>query len=212
MRGVIRWIIPALAISLITTIPVGCDSNDQSSPAPPASASSAQHFTSQVFSVPFTARVPASLAPRPSEDTKTLISWRAVGGENGVRFLLPVVIYRPDSTTPQPPPSDYPSYMRGLVGAGATFADQSTTTVDGHEAILMTGTTSRALDGTLGCPAATTPVAVCFGLQPDVALRIAVVGLDGRTLLAWARTQAGAPDTAEFFAAFETMLHDLQLR
>ena len=94
--------------------------------------------------------------------------------------------------------------------AGATFVDRTTTTVNGQEATLMTGTTTRALDGTLGCPAATTPVEVCFGLQPDVALRIAVVDLDGKTLIAWARTHQGDPDAPEFFAEFEGMIRSLQ--
>jgi hypothetical protein len=94
-----------------------------------------------------TVTLPASLKSRATEDTKNLISWGAVTGQNGVRFLLPVVLYRPDSTTP------------------------------------------RLLDGTLGCPAATTPAVVCFGLQPDVALRIAVVDLNGKTLVAWARSR-----------------------
>ncbi|MFG1816853.1 hypothetical protein ACGFIF_24060 [Kribbella sp. NPDC049174] len=161
--------------------------------------------------MPFTVTLPNSLEPQPSEDTKTLISWGAVTGQNGVRFLLPVVVYHPDGTTPQPPPKDYPSYLLGLVNAGATFVDQSTTTVDGQQATLLTGTATRALDGTLGCPAATTPVQACFGLQSDLALRIAVVNLDGRTLLAWARTQQGDADAPEFFAEFEAMLQSLRI-
>ena len=205
-----RWISSALVIATLTAIPLGCSANDESPTVPPSSAPSSANFTSQEFSVPFTVALPNSLKPQPSEDTKTLISWGAVTGQNGVRFLLPVVVY-PDSKTPQPPPKDYPSYLRGLVSAGATYVDQSTTTVAGQQATLMTGTTTRALDGTLGCPAETTPVETCFGLQPDLALRIAVVNLNGRTLVAWARTQQGDAGAPEFFAEFEAMLHTLKL-
>jgi hypothetical protein len=207
----IPWISSMLTIAALTAIPLGCAGNDESSAPPSASAPSPAHFTSQAFSVPLTVTLPASLKSQATEDTKNLISWGAVTGQNGVRFLLPVVVYHPDSTTPQPVPTDYPSYLAGLAGAGATFVDRTTTTVDGKEATLMTGTTTRSLDGTLGCPAATTPVAVCFGLQPEVALRIAVVDLDGKTLVAWARTQQDDTDAPRFFAAFEAMLRSLRL-
>jgi hypothetical protein len=88
--------------------------------------------------------------------------------------------------------------------------DKATTTVNGKEATLMTGTTTRSLDGTLGCPAATTRAAVCFGLQPEVALRIAVVDLNGKTLVAWARTQQDDAGAAQFFADFEALLRSVK--
>ena len=210
MNGRFRWIAPALAIAALTVIPLGCAGNVDSPTPPSPSTPSSAHFTSKAFAVPLTVNLPASLKPQASEDTKNLISWGAVTGENGVRFLLPVVVYPPDSTTPQPAPKDYPSYLRRLVAAGATFADQTATTVNGQEATLLTATTTRALDGSLGCPAATTPAAVCFGLQPDLALRIAIVNLNGRTLLAWARTQQDDANAPEFFAEFERMLRSLQ--
>ena len=92
------------------------------------------------------------------------------------------------------------------------FTNESKTTASGQEVTVLTGSSSRALDGTLGCPAATTPIEVCFGLQPELDLRIAVVNAGGKTLLAWARTERGAPDAAGFFAEFETMIRSLQLR
>ena len=208
MGSRIRWIVSLIAVAAFSN---ACDVNDPSPTVTPAPVPSSPNFTSQAFSVPFTVTVPASLKPQPSEDTTNLISWGAVTGDNGVRFLHPVAVYYPDGTTPQPAPKDYPSYLSGLVDAGATFVDRTTTTVNGQEATLMTGTTTRALDGTLGCPAATTPVEVCFGLQPDVALRIAVVDLDGKTLIAWARTQQDDANAAQFFAEFEAMLRSLQL-
>ncbi|WP_329001771.1 hypothetical protein OHA18_02060 [Kribbella sp. NBC_00709] len=211
MDARIRWISSMLTIAALMVIPLGCAGSDESSAPPSASGPSPVHFTSKAFSVPLTVALPASLKSQATEDTKNLISWGAVSGQDGVRFLLPVVVYQPDSTTPQPVPTDYPSYLAGLAGAGATFVDKATTTVDGKEATLMTGTSTRSLDGTLGCPAATNPAAVCFGLQPEAALRIAVVNLNGKTMVAWARTQQDNADAPQFFAEFEAMLRSLQL-
>lgn len=210
-----RWIICLLAIVVLMAVQAGCSSSEDSPTAavsPSATASSSQQFTSRAFSVPFTVTLPGSLKPEPSEEIKNLVTWSTVSGEPGVRFLLPVVLYQPDSTSPQPPPKDYLTYLRGLVSAGAMFTNESKTTASGQEVTVLTGSSSRALDGTLGCPAATTPIEVCFGLQPELDLRIAVVNAGGKTLLAWARTERGAPDAAGFFAEFETMIRSLQLR
>ena len=50
----------------------------------------------------------------------------------------------------------------------------------------------------------------CFGLQPDLSLRIAVIDVNGKTLLAWARTEKNAVDVPAFFTEFETMLKGLK--
>jgi hypothetical protein len=134
---------------------------------------------------------------------------------NKVRFLLPVALYRPGQSAPGTPPKDYVTYLRGLSSQGATLADEKKITVDGHSATLMTGTTEHGLDGSIGCPQTQgVPDAGgdCYGLQPDVALRIAVIDVSGRTLLAWARTNKGASDASAFFAEFEAMLQSIKFR
>ncbi|WP_112239191.1 hypothetical protein [Kribbella monticola] len=214
MSGPLRSKASALTAVVLLTALAGCTGTSESpstATSSPAAASSPAQFTSRVFSLPLTVTLPASLMPEPSEDTKNLISWNAVSGSGGMRFLLPIVVYHPDSTTPAPLPKDYPAYLRGLVDAGGTLADESRTTVAGHATILLTGTTSRALDGTLGCPAPTTPREVCFGLQPDLVLRIAIIDLGGRTLLAWARSPQGDSGAPQFFTDFEAMIHSLKL-
>jgi hypothetical protein len=200
--------------AIVLAVLAGCSASDKSpasTASSPDTAPRSADFTSQKFSLPFTIVLPAGLNPQPSEDTKTLISWAAVSGQGGTRFLLPVVVYHPDSTTPKAPPTDYPTYLRGLVSAGATISDVRTTTVGGHAATLLTGTTSRALDGTLGCPGPTTRAEVCFGLQPELVLRIAIIDSGGTTLLAWARAEQGDAGAPKFFADFETMLQSLKL-
>ncbi|GAB2571045.1 hypothetical protein [Kribbella endophytica] len=126
-------------------------------------------------------------------------------------MLLPIVLHQPGSSTPKPPPTAYLAYLRGLTRAGATFTNQTTTTVDGRPATLLTANTSTSLDGTLGCPDSQTPIDVCFGLQPDFSLRIAVIPVGTRTLLAWARTDQNDPEATTYFAAFETMLSEIRL-
>lgn len=181
-----------------------------SSAAGPPSAS---NYTSERFSIPFTVTLPASLKPQPTEDTGTFVTWESVSaGGKAVRFLQPVVVYRPGSSSPQAPPKDYLTYLRGQTSHGAKFANAKTISVDGHATTIMTATTTRALDGSLGCPTATTAADECFGLQTDLALRIAVIDLNGKTLLAWARTDSQDVNVPAFYAEFAGMLQSLKFR
>ena len=68
------------------------------------------------------------------------------------------------------------------------------------------------LSGSLGCPkVGADPSEGCFGFQPELSLRIAVIPVGNSTLLAWARTSNPNPDKA-FFAMFETMLNSVRFR
>jgi hypothetical protein len=216
--------IAALCLAVLMAV-TGCQASDNTSaegtspptrPMPsataaPSPAPAAARFTSRTFAIPFTATVPGSFKPVPTEQTQTLVSWSAVTGDRYIRVLLPAVLYQPGSTTPQPPPKDYLAYLRGLTAAGASFTNETSTTVSGHPATLITGTASDALDGTLGCPQAQTPIEVCFGLQPELTLRIAVIPVGTRTLLAWARTGQDDPEAKKYFAEFEAMLDQAKL-
>jgi hypothetical protein len=51
----------------------------------------------------------------------------------------------------------------------------------------------------------------CFGIQPDLLLRLAVIPIDKTTLLIWASTSKASPDEA-FFAMFEKMLKSVRFR
>ena len=131
-----------------------------------------------------------------------------------MRFLVPVNVYAPGDAETTAPPADYLAYLLAQSDHGASFTDRSETTVGGFPATLVTANVAESLDGSLGCPAEGIPAGDCFGLQPDVTLRMAVIDADGTTLLAWLRhtgTEVTEDATAEF-AAFEEMLASTTFR
>jgi hypothetical protein len=226
MRGV-RFLAPSAAIAALALLAVGgCSSGGSTSGSAKESASSpsspvGQTYASKAFAVPLTITVPASFfKAQPNSDTSTFLTWFTGSIENEgrfhrVRFLLPVALYRPGQTAPEKPPKDYLTYLRGLSGQGATLADEKKITVDGHSATLMTVTTEQHLDGVFGCPQTQgVPDAGgdCYGVQPEGAVRIAVIDVSGRTLVAWAGINKGASDESAFFAEFEAMLKSVQFR
>ena len=197
----------------------GCSSAASTSGPATVSPSSpaGQTYASKAFVVPLTVTVDASLKSPPDPDSRNLLSWDAAHDSSAkVRFLVPVSLYRPGSSVPEAPPRDYLAYLRGLTSDGVTFSDVTTITVDGHPATLMSATTtndSGVLDGSLGCPKAGADRSEgCFGFQPGRSIRIAVIPVGNRTLLAWARTSKDSPDTAAFFAMFEAMLKSVRFR
>jgi hypothetical protein len=186
------------------------------SPSPQALASRSvgQSYSTTSFKVPFTVNVDPLLKSPPSLDSPGLLSWDAVAStDEKVRFLIPVELYPPGSSAPQPPPANYLEYLRGQAAQGAKFSNIATITVDGHAATLMTATTSTSTDGSLGCPVVGADRGEgCYGLQPDLSLRIAVIEIGpGSTLVAWARTGIDAPDDA-FVSMFERMLASVQIK
>jgi hypothetical protein len=176
----------------------------------PTRSTSGRSYTSKNCGVPPTVTVPPSLDPSPTSDTPTFLTWEQASPNEALRFLLPVVVYRPGQTSPSTPPADYLSYLRSQARQGAEFTDEKKLTVDGNPAVVMTATTEIGLDGSLGCPATNMSAHECYGLSPNLALRIAVLNVHGKTLLAWARTPRDANHEAAFFAEFDTMLQSLK--
>jgi hypothetical protein len=175
---------------------------------------SRRDYTSVAFVVPLTLTLNELLNPVPILDTPNLLTWDAAASDNDkVRFLLPVEVYRPGSSTPEPPPADYLGYLQDQAENGAAFGDVTALTVDGRPATLLTGTTSTSLNGSLGCAIkGGDPGSLldCFGLQPQFSLRIAVIDMgDNTTLLAWARTDAEVPNEP-FLDRFERMLGTIE--
>jgi hypothetical protein len=86
--------------------------------------------------------------------------------------------------------------------------------VDGKPATLVTATAQDSLEGSLGCPAHAISAEACFGLQPDLTLRIAVVPVGDRTLLVWLRHSGPATTegATQEFSAFEEMVHTIKFR
>lgn len=185
----------------------------------PAAPEGSQAYSSKSFVVPLTATVDAALKSPPKTESSNLLSWDAAASDatNAVRFLVPVELYRPGSSTPQAPPKDYLTYLQGQAKDGAELSKATKVTVGGRPATLMDVTTGEGnpegfLNGSLGCPARGADRAEgCFGPQPDLLLRLAVVDVGEATLLAWARMNKDNPDQA-FVAMFERMLTTVRFR
>lgn len=214
-----RLAVTATVSALVLLVLQAC-SGEGATPGPTkpaatsASSPASQTYASKAFVVPLTVTVDASLKSPPNPDSRHLLSWDAANSpDNKVRFLMPTSVYRPGSTISKAPPKNYLPYLQGLTSHGAQLSNVTKVTVDGHPATLMTATSTGApgaLDGTLGCPDADQAEG-CFGIQPDLSLRIAVIPLGNTTLLAWARTSRDNPD-GEFFAMFERMLNTVRFR
>jgi hypothetical protein len=217
-----------VVVGLAVLGPVGCaDDDDGASGATTTSTAAGAAFTttttsddgttysSDAFVVPLTVRVDDLLDSPPDPDSANLLSWEAAApdSDDAVRFLVPVEVYRPGSATPEPPPADFVGFLTGLAADTAEILDLSSTTVDGRPAMLMSlsrfedaSRPSGYLDGTLGCPVrGADQFEGCFGPQPDLLLRLAVIDLGDETLLAWARVPKDDPDE-DFIEMFERML------
>jgi hypothetical protein len=119
--------------------------------------------------------VPSWLESTPTDDTAHFVTWGSSDGSRALRILSPVIVYPPGSFTAAPIPKDYVGYLLGLTATGGHFAERVDTKVDGHTAVVVTATTDRPIDGSMGCPETGISPADCFGLQPEFVLRLAVI-------------------------------------
>ena len=221
---VLGWLSAVLvAAGCATTSPSGSPSaatesavpgpTQSSSTVPDRSASTAAHYTTTKFSIPLSIDVAPLFGAGAPYDTPGLVSWTSTSEVNDkVRILAPVEVYPPGATTPEAVPADLVAYLKGLAEEGAVITDVTQATVGGKPATLLTATTSTSLDGVLGCPEAGADKGEgCYGLQPELLVRIAVANVDGKPLLAWARTDAATPNKA-FIGAFEDMLATVEFQ
>jgi hypothetical protein len=206
----------SIALSTVALL-AGCSPSGPPSPgdshthsaSPTSVAQASRTFTSDSFVVPFDLRLPSWLPEDPSVQERTFVTWDAADGSRHLRVMAPVSVYRPGAAKASPLPADFTAYFLGLASRGVRFDDKSTTTISGHPATVVTATTSASLDGAFGCPTPNLSAEDCFGFQPDLVLRIAVIDVDGRPVLAWLREDADpkpAPDTVAPFAALLTGL------
>ena len=180
-------------------------------PPPTTGAASASSYASTSFAVPFSVALPVWLPPTPHAEQPNFVTWEAADIGLNVRFLVPVDVYPPGSTGTTPPPQDYLAYLRSQSDHGAHFADMTETTVGGRPATLITATTDNSLDGSLGCQDEAMTADDCWGLQPDLILRIAVIPVSDKTLLVWLRGNAFAPEEfTTHLASFEQMLASIR--
>lgn len=195
----------------------GCgksDGGNADKPSPTLAVPAAgQPYASRFFELPLTVTPPASMQPGPI-DAAGLIAWQASATEDKkIRFMLPKQVYLPGKATAEKPPADYLSYIESLASTGTKLTDTKKIQVDGHPATLLTIIGSDAeIPGSLGCPEqGGDPVDDCFAPQPDLSLRMAVIDLTGKTLLAWSRMPTASPDPA-FVDSFEQMLGTVHFR
>jgi hypothetical protein len=203
----------------------GCGGGATTSTPPKASTTAAssaagQTYSSRAFVLPLTVTVDAALKSPPNPDSHNLLSWNAAASKDKwVRFLVPVNLYRPGSSTPEAVPKDYLKYLQGQTKDNVEFSDMTKIAVGGHPATLMTATSTLDanhqqgfVDGSLGCPTDYADHSEgCYGIQPQGIIRLAVIDVGGTTLLAWARTAKDNPDKA-FYAMFERMLTSVRFR
>lgn len=217
-----RFAVTAAVSALVLLVLQGCSSGGATPGPTKAAATSAsspasQTYASKAFVLPLTVTVDASLKSPPNPDSRHLLSWDAANSsDNKVRFLVPTNMYRPGSTVSKAPPKNYLPYLQSLTSDGVQFSNVTKVTVDGRPATLMTATSNAPFPdffaGTLGCPRPDADqVEDCFGIQPVIIVRIAVIPVGNTTLLAWARTSRDHPD-GEFFAMFERMLNTVRFR
>jgi hypothetical protein len=212
-----------IAVALIAGSACGSDtgssSPDDSPAAPTAVAStvvaevleSAPTYNSKAFSMPFDITVPTWLATEPDDEQPNFVTWKSSDVDRAVRFLIPVNVYPPGGTGTAPPPEDYIAYLLSQADHGAHFADTVETTVDGRPATIVTATVDESLDGSLGCPTEGMKASDCFGLQPDLVLRLAVIDTGDRPLLVWLRNTTSATDSqTNEVESFETMLASIR--
>jgi hypothetical protein len=175
-----------------------------------AATDPAATYSTQAFIVPFDVAAPEWLpGVEPGIDSRNFVTWEpASGSEPAVRVLAPVSVFLTGDDNAVEPPEDFLAHVLSLEAERATIEDRADVDVDGHPGTLMTLSTDEPLDGVLGCPINGLDAGDCYGIQPDFALRLAVVDVDGTTIVAWLRHR-GSPDTdvaAAEFAAFEEML------
>jgi hypothetical protein len=169
----------------------------------PVGSNATSIYSTRFFDPPLNIDLPSFLDPIPSDEAAHFVSWGSPDGSVAVRVLRPVVVYPPGATTTSPVPTNYVPYLLGQAAHGGHLVDQSDIEVGGHEATVLTATTDEPIDGAIGCPDTGITADKCFGLQPEFALRIAIIATDQGPVLIWLRSNADA--AADVAAASERL-------
>ena len=132
-----------------------------------------------------------------------LLTWKVRGNdEDKIRVMVPTAVM-PDGAASGPAPADYHAYLAGLRSQGARITADRPVTVGGAAGRLFTITSTRQIDSGVGCWSEREDG--CFGLPPDLTLRMATVTVDGHAVVLWARTTTASPNP-RVVSAFESML------
>ena len=162
-----------------------------------------QHFdySTKLLDPPLDLDLPSFLDATPGDEGAAFVTWGSPDGSVAVRVLGRSSSTQRARRRRSPVPSDYVKYLLGQADHGAHFVGRVETKVDGHAATVLTATTDKSIDGSLGCPGTGIAADKCFGLQPEFSLRIAVVTTDKGPLLIWLRSNSDT--TADLSAATE---------
>lgn len=181
--------IACASAGIATVVSLGaCGGGSSSTASPPSSAKPASPiYSTKYFTTPVDVAVPSWLEATPTDDTAHFVTFGSSDGGRKLRILSPVVVYPPGSSTATPVPADYVSYLLGQTANGGHFTERVDTKVGGQPATVLTATTDQSLDGSMGCPETGISPADCFGLQPEVIARLAVITTDRGPLLIWLR-------------------------
>ena len=221
-----------LAAGLVLGLAAGCGADDESAappvsdgsasvlptstgpssiePTPAETSSGAAAYVAQHFVPRLTLSSPPWLPAEPAVDDRHFLTWVGRGADidRAVRFMSPIGVYDPGHHPDRMSrvPRDYLSYILALRRYGAVISDRTTVDVDGHAASVMTAGTGIGMSGTLGCQARGLSADDCYGLQDYADIRLAVIDIDGRVVLAWARSLPDSPTAQQDFAAFDDLL------
>jgi hypothetical protein len=208
-RSLSRIACAAAGIAVVVSLAAcgGGGSPTASATSATSAAPSGPTYSTKFFTTPVDVAVPSWLEPTPTDDTAHFVTFGSSDGNRAVRILSPVVVYPPGSSTAAPMPKDYVSYLLGQTANGGHFAERVDTKVDGHTAVVVTATTDRPIDGSMGCPETGISPADCFGLQPEFVLRLAVITTDQGPLLIWLRNSVdNNPDMKTETERFDQLL------
>jgi hypothetical protein len=197
-----------------TSTPSG--SSTSTPTAATAAAPSGPTYSSKRFVVPFDTATPTWKPGPPSQEESNFVTWVAPDDSQSIRFLVPVTVFKPGTTTeaPVPDPGSYLAYLMGQFAHGGHLTDVTKITVGGEPSTELTATSDQSLDGSLGCQKKGMDPGDCFGLQPDLSLRMAVIPRGRHILLVWLRTDATMTEATRVSAvrAFDAILASIKFR
>jgi len=95
-------------------------------------------YATKVFNRPFDVTIPEWLDSAPAIEQPNFVTWQSSTVDRAVRFLIPVSVFPPGSSTRIPPPHDYLDYLLAQTDHGAHFTDEVQTTVSGMPTTIVT--------------------------------------------------------------------------
>ena len=200
-----------VAVSALACIALaGCSARPVASVAAPTPTRAASTAVPEDplagFAVPLSVRPPRALVLEAAADR--LVTWKVPSNDDDkIRIMAPRFVH-PDDAGPGRAPADYHAYLTGLAARGAVLTDESKVRIAGVAGRLFTITSKRTIEDGLGCWS-DAPDA-CFGLPPELTLRMATLTVDGQPVVLWARTTTARPN-ADVVGAFERMLPTLRI-